>query len=53
MCECYIMYAHKKSMTFTKPIFMELKNAQQQYVQNPYTKFYPNQIINMESVDIN
>ena len=34
------------------PIFMKLKNSKERYVHIPYTKFYPNQTINMESMDI-
>jgi hypothetical protein len=43
----------QKSTAFTRLIFMQLTNAQQNLVQTSYTKFQPNQIINAESKDKN
>jgi hypothetical protein len=46
---------HKNVILFMPPvlIFTKLTNAKQHYVKIPCTKFYPNLIINMESMDIN
>ena len=40
-------------MAFPGPIFTELTNGQQHYVQSSYNEFGPNWAINLESTDRN
>ena len=40
--KCIFIYTHKKIRPFPTPIFAEITNAQQNYVQISYTEFHPN-----------
>ena len=52
----YITYFNtypQKCMAFPVLIFMKLSTAQLHYVQILYTKFYPNETLTVETMDIN
>jgi hypothetical protein len=40
-------------MAFPAPVFMKFTNAEQHYVQIPYTEFHPDQITNAQSMAAN
>ena len=48
-----ILWYMSECMAFPGPIFTELTNGQQHYVQSSYNEFGPNWAINLESTDRN
>jgi hypothetical protein len=47
----YFVYDSNKGMAVPTPIFTTFKNTQEHYIRIPYTEFYSNRALNIETTN--